>query len=129
MKDHIIVPGLESVEQDWHYSHVVRTRGLLLLSGVTGLSETGEISEDPATQFRAAFHYLGLYLAAAGADSSHIAEITSYHVDIRDHIDVFNKVKDEFLKRPFPAWTGVGVAALIIPGTLLEMRVVADLPT
>jgi enamine deaminase RidA (YjgF/YER057c/UK114 family) len=63
--DHILVPALAQFEDDWHFSHVVRDRGLLLLSGVTGTDDTGAVSRDPAEQFERAFEHLRMYLAAA----------------------------------------------------------------
>jgi len=36
--EHIIAPGLGAFEEQWHFSHAVAVRELLMLSGVTALS-------------------------------------------------------------------------------------------
>ena len=35
------------------------------------------------------------------------------------------KVKDRFIKDPFPAWTAIGTTELALPGALVEIRVTA----
>ena len=37
----------------------------------------------------------------------------------------FMAVKDRYLREPYPAWTAIGVAELIVPGGLVELRAVA----
>jgi enamine deaminase RidA (YjgF/YER057c/UK114 family) len=123
--DHLIVPELARFEADWRFSHVVRTRGLLLLSGVTGTDEHGHVSGDPTTQFEQAFEHLRLHLATAGAAFREVAEMTTYHVDLRRHLDAFTAVKDRHILQPYPAWSAIGVSELITPGALLEIRAVA----
>ena len=54
----------------------------------------------------------------------HVVDLTTYHVDLRQHFAEFMAVKDEFIKEPYPTWTAIGVYELITPGTLLEIRVV-----
>jgi enamine deaminase RidA (YjgF/YER057c/UK114 family) len=36
------------------------------------------------------------------------------------------RIKDEFIFAPYPAWTAIGVSALMTEGTLLEIRVIAQ---
>ena len=38
---------------------------------------------------------------------------------------VFMKVKDEFVRTPYPAWTAVGVTELARPNALIEVKVTA----
>lgn len=126
--DHIIVPALRRFEEEWHFSHVVRDRGLLFLSGVTGTDESGRVASDPDEQFEQAFVHLAAYLKAAHATLNDILELTSYHVDLRAHLAAFTAVKDRHLVRPYPAWSAIGVAELITEGALVELRVVAHNP-
>jgi enamine deaminase RidA (YjgF/YER057c/UK114 family) len=51
--------------------------------------------------------------------------MTTYHVDLRKHLAVFMKVKDEYVRAPYPAWTAIGVSALVTEGTIIEIRVIA----
>ncbi len=80
---------------------------------------------DPEAQFETAFEALAEVLAQAGARLSDIVELTSYHVDIRSHMETFMRVKDRYLREPYPAWTAVGVADLVMPGGLVELRAMA----
>lgn len=127
--EHIIVPALADFESEWRFSNVVRSRGLALLSGVTGVSPAGEFSTDPAVQFRRAFDYMGQCLAAAGLGFEHLVEITTYHVDLREHLAAFRAVKDQYLHRPYPAWSAIGVSELITAGALVEIRGIAEEPS
>lgn len=38
---------------------------------------------------------------------------------------VFMAVRDRYLMAPYPAWTAIGVAELIVPGGLVELRAIA----
>ena len=51
--------------------------------------------------------------------------MTTYHVGLRDHLDDFVKVKDEFIAEPYPAWSAIGVSELITAGTLVEIILTA----
>jgi enamine deaminase RidA (YjgF/YER057c/UK114 family) len=123
--EHISASGLETFEERWHFSHVVAARGLLLLSGVTGTGVDGVVASDPAEQFERAFVHLRRYLEAAGASLNDVIEITSYHVDLREHLDAFVAAKDRWIAAPYPAWSAIGVSELITEGALVEMRVIA----
>jgi enamine deaminase RidA (YjgF/YER057c/UK114 family) len=125
---HTTVAGLESSEEHLHFSHVVQHRGLLFLSGVTGTDSNGQVAPEPEVQFREAFRHLRQHLEAAGADLGDVIELTSYHVDLRRHLDSFVAVKDREILAPYPAWTAIGVSELITPGTLVELRAVARAP-
>jgi len=64
-------------------------------------------------------------LKAAGLGYENILEMTTFHVDLKKHIDVFSKVKDEYIKAPYPAWSAIGVSEFIPENALVEMRIVA----
>ncbi len=123
--EHFTAPGLEALEREWHLSQVVAARGLLLLSGVTGTGVDGVVSNDPAEQFDQAFVHLRRCLEAAGASIADLAEITTYHVDLRQHLDVFIAAKDRHVVAPYPAWSAIGVSELITKGALVEIRAIA----
>ncbi|UAL29842.1 hypothetical protein K8W59_19305 [Nocardioides rotundus] len=126
--EHLLDQQTSEFEGQWHFSHVVRSRGLLLLSGVTGTRTDGTVDVDPEQQFEQLFTHLRQYLAAAGADLGSLIEITTYHVRLREYLDVFVTVKDRHLLRPYPAWSAIGVSELITPEALVELRAVAEDP-
>ena len=77
------------------------------------------------TLFRDAFEIVATHLAAASLNMARVVEMTTYHVGLRNHLQVFLRIKYEFVRAPYPAWTAIGVTELITPGTLLEIRVIA----
>jgi len=122
----ITPPELAAYRDEWHMSPGIESNGLLFLTGMTGHRSQGT-SPDPETQIRDAFGNVDAVLRSAGLDGSDVVEMTSYHVaPIADHIDVFRRVRDEFVAEPYPAWTAIEVSGLITDGTIVEIRVVAD---
>ena len=85
--------------------------------------------EELEAQFRQAFEKIGSVLQEAGLDFSSIIEMTSYHVGMRDHFEVFNAIRSEYVSEPFPAWTAVEVAGLRREGAVVEIKVVATIDT
>ena len=98
----------------------------VFLTGVTGSRPDGSMPEQAEDQFRSAFEKIGLVLSEAGLSHNAIVEMTTYHVGIHDHFDLFNEIRCEYVSEPFPAWTAVEVAALRRPGAIVEIRVVAS---
>ncbi|WP_428545883.1 RidA family protein [Profundibacter sp.] len=97
----------------------------VFLSGVTGSDAQGGMAEDPEAQFRNAFDKIGGVLGKAGLTFAAVVEMTSYHIGLRGHFDLFNKVRLDYVKAPYPAWTAVEVAGLRREGALVEIRVIA----
>ncbi len=106
-------------------SPAVLSNGHLFVTGMTGSRADGTMPEDPREQFVAAFKKIDAVLQAAGAGLGALVEMTSYHVDISVHFDSFAAVQAQFVSRPFPAWTAIGVAELRRPGALVEIRATA----
>lgn len=101
------------------------SHGHVFLTGVTGSGPDGTMPDRPEDQFRQAFDKIGAVLAEAGLGHDAIVEMTSYHVGLRDHFDLFSRVRAEYVAEPYPAWTAVEVAGLRRPGALVEIRVIA----
>ncbi len=118
--------GLEHYRDDWHMFPGVVSGGLMFLTGMTGVRPDGSVAEDPEEQIREAFANVASVLREAGLEPSHIVEMTTYHVGIRDHIDVFRSVRDEHIGEARPAWTAIEVSGFITAGAIVEIRAVAD---
>ena len=150
----IVPPALQRAYDTWHFAPAVVAGGLIHCSGIVGTSPGGETPiggglvgaaatlaaadvpldalqavRDPEAQFATAFEALGEVLAAAGATLADVVDLTSYHVDIGRHMETFMRVKDRYLRPPYPAWTAIGVSELIVPGGLAELRAVALAPS
>jgi enamine deaminase RidA (YjgF/YER057c/UK114 family) len=118
----VIVPDSARKTYDsWHFAPAVRHGDLIFFSGVIG---HGDSAED---EFRNAWQSLGETLAAAGVGFEDIVDSTLYVVDLQKNAGAMAKVKDEFIKEPYPASTWIGVTELVIPGTRAEIKVTARL--
>ena len=113
--------------QEFKYSAAVAHGDLLFCSGVIGLLPDGTIPADPETQFTRAFELLGQVLAEAGAGWGDIIELLTLHFELTKHAPTFMKVRDRYLKAPYPAWTATSVAE-VAGGALVEIKVTCRLP-
>ena len=125
MKRTIAAPAFAHFPGDWHLSPVLDTGDFVFFSGITGTRPDLSVNADPEAQFRDTFRFLRANLEAAGLTIDHIVDMTTYHVGLRQHLNAFMKVKDEFVREPYPAWTAIGVTELITEGTLVEIRMIA----
>lgn len=99
----------------------------VFVTGMTGSRVDGSMPTNLEEQFRQAFEKIGAVLKEAGLGLNSIVDMTSYHVGLRDHFDLFCQVRAEFVTEPFPAWTAVEVAGLRREGAVVEVQVVAAL--
>lgn len=51
--------------------------------------------------------------------------MTTYHVQMRQHMPLFREVKNQVFPRGTCAWTAIGVSELAHPGLLVEIKCVA----
>lgn len=99
----------------------------VFVTGMTRSSPDGTMPHRLEDQFRQAFEKIGAVLREARLDLSAVVEMTTYHVGLRDHFDLFCAVRSEFVSEPFPAWTAIEVAGLRREGAVVEIRVIAAL--
>ena len=65
----------------------------VFLSGITGSRPDGSMPKGVEDQIRSAFEKIGLVLAEAGLSHDAIVEMTTYHVGIHEHFDLFNQIR------------------------------------
>ena len=124
----VIIPkGMESFYDRLHFAPAVRDGARLYCSGVIGLDADGKAPADAETQFTRAFELLQSVLAKADASFADVIEMTTFHVGLQANLRTFAKVKDRYLRPPYPAWTAIGVTELAVPGGLVEIKVIARL--
>jgi enamine deaminase RidA (YjgF/YER057c/UK114 family) len=124
-----IVPRAQRRYYDeWHMSPLIIQNGLALLSGVTGSRADGTCADRHEVEFVEVFEKLGEVLREAGLDYDAIVELTTYHIGMSEHLDVFRQVKDRYLVEPWPAWSAIGVSELAAPGASVEIRAVCRAP-
>lgn len=119
-----------SIFERFSYSAAVRAGDFVYVAGQIGLNPDGTMPEDDETQFRNAFERLKIVLEAAGAGLDDIVELVSYHVGLQGegHLPAFVKVKDDYIRAPFPTWTILGIAELARAGLVIEIKAVAYAP-
>ena len=116
----VIVPAAaRKTYENWHFAPAVRHNDIIFFSGVVG---QGDSAED---EFRSAWASLGDTLTEAGVGYEDIIDTTIYLVDLQKNAATMSKVKDEFIKEPYPASTWIGITELIIPGARAEIKVTA----
>ena len=122
----IVPPEFRAAADALKMSPAIVSGDLVFLTGVTGSDADGRMSSDPETQMRHAFEKIGVVLRTDGLTFRSIVEMTTYHVGLREHFDVFDRVRLDYLSEPYPAWTAVEVAGLRREGAIVEIRVVAS---
>lgn len=126
-KTAIFPPGSKPQANDVKVSPGIVSGDLVFLTGITGSLADGSMPKTELEQFRSAFDKIGAVLAEAGLTHAAIVEMTTYHVGLNSHFDVFNEIRCTYISDPFPAWTAVEVAGLRRAGALVEIRVIASL--
>ena len=116
-------PGTEGIYKSWQFSQAVRVGETIWVAGQVGTGPDG-IPDDASGQARLAFENLRRVLAEAGAGLDDIVELVSYHTDMSD-LPTVAQVKAEFFPENYPAWTVLGVTALVLPPLRLEIRATA----
>lgn len=120
--------GTEILVDQFNAGPAVRAGDFVFISGVVG-GIPGDVERTPEAYelaIRDTFRRVGVVLNAAGAEWEDVIEMTTFHVDMAEHQDIFRDVRAEFFPQaPFPAWTGIGVERLWIEPLFVEIRVVA----
>jgi enamine deaminase RidA (YjgF/YER057c/UK114 family) len=128
MAEAIVPKALAAAAGRARMSPAVRSGNLVFVNGTTGVAEDGTMPPDAQTQARNAFGKIGLVLAEAGLGLGHIVSMTTYHVGLRAHFELFDAVRLSVLSEPWPAWTAVEVAGLRREGAVVEISVIARGP-
>ena len=124
----IIPPGMENIFERFRYAPGVLVDGTLYIAGQVGRDANLAVVAGTEAQFVQAFENVGKVLRAAGGSFDDVVEMVTYHVDMRD-LALFMEVKNRYFSGRLPAWTGVGVTALAMPGLMVEIKCTARLPS
>ena len=104
------------------FSKAVRVGDILYLSGVIGRSADGKVPDGIEAQTRAAMDDIGATLKTAGLGYGDIFHCTVFLADMKQW-PAFNKVYvGYFPEGQLPARSALGVAALALPGALMEIE-------
>jgi len=125
----IIIPAsMSNIVERAGYVPAVKVGSTVYCAGQIGRTPQLEVIHDPEQQFIACWENLRIVLAEAGCTFEDVVEMTTFHVEMSRHMDVFRAVKDRLFPRGTCAWTTIGVSELAVPGLLLEIKCVAVTP-
>ena len=51
--------------------------------------------------------------------------MTTYHIGLRDHFDLFDSVRLDLFNEPYPTWTAIKAGGLRRESALVEIRIIA----
>ena len=126
MSQRIVPESMKSWYESLHFAPAVIDGNHVRCSGMIGVDlGSGVCPKDPAEQFDLAFKNLGDVLNAAETSFSDVLEMTTFHVGLQTHLEIFLEIKDQYLTEPYPAWTAIGVSELAISDAIVEIRVTA----
>jgi len=101
--------------------------GLIFLSGQVAWDKDAKVvGSTHAAQARKALDNLQIALEAAGSDMNHLLLVRVYlRGELAEHLEALAPLFAERWGAARPALTGIGVASLATPDTLIELEVVA----
>ena len=123
-EDEIPAQAMRPSAMNQQFSQAVKSGNTIYVSGQVGVDENFKPGSGIEEQTDLAFLNLKKVLAEAGATLEDVVELVTYHTSMKD-ISGFSKVKAKFIAKDYPAWTAVGVTALVLPALLVEIRATA----
>ena len=131
--------GMEFIKPDWPwvaergYTPVVRAGDYLFFAGQTALDEHGTLvgEGDLMAQAHQIFSNIRHLLSLAGSDMSAVVRLTNYFtVPLTQELaESYWEMRKEYFGDHRPASTGIQVAGLMTQERLLEVDVIAYVPS
>ena len=107
-------------------SYATRVGDLLFVSGIPGFDDTGQLSDDFATQFGFVAATIKRILKDAGTDVAHLVKVNVLLTRAADVATMNALYADAFGTPPYPARTTCVIAQLPDPRMLIEIECVAS---
>lgn len=111
----------------WPYSHAAKVGDTVYIAGQVALDEELRIvgPGDPEAQARQVWRNIQKIVEAAGGTVTDVVRVATYVADVT-HIEAIHTARREFFPDgDYPVATVVQVAALGLPGLLLETEAIA----
>ncbi|MGO4329525.1 RidA family protein [Cupriavidus sp. 2TAF22] len=124
-RDVLVPPTLQPIIERAGYAPALKVGSTVYCAGQVGRTADLEVIADPEAQFLACWENLRVLLEAAGCTFEDVVDMTTYHVQMRQHMPLFREVKNQVFPRGTCAWTAIGVSELAHPGLLVEIKCVA----
>jgi 2-iminobutanoate/2-iminopropanoate deaminase len=125
-REEVLVAGRPELS---HSADAVRAAGALFVAGILPVAADGRLvaARDVVGQARFVFGELGRILAAAGCCLRDVVKVTVFLTNVGDRPKI-DPLWQEAFGDARPASTLVEVSGLAIPGALIEVDAVAELP-
>jgi enamine deaminase RidA (YjgF/YER057c/UK114 family) len=124
----VVVPDRPEIRKffdEWGFAEAVIDGDRVWLSGIVAGLRPGETTTDAEKAYDRAFKMLDDVLKRSGSSFDGVVDITTFHTDLPAQFEGFRKVKDRYIREPFPAWTAIDIDRLVPDGGLVEIKVVA----
>ena len=126
--ENIVMPVRPEVRRfftEWGFAEAVIDGDRVWLSGVVAGLRKGETMADAEAAYDRAWKMLDDVLKRSGSSFDGVVDITTYHTDLPAQFEGFRKVKDRYIREPFPAWTAIDIDRLVPDNGLVEIKLVA----
>ncbi len=129
LKRELIIPAdMRNLYDQRGYTPGVKVGNILHVSGMLGRDENLNIIAEPEAQFERIFENTKAVLEAAGTSFDHAIELVGYFTNLQRDMAIYQKIKDRYVTRDFPAQTLIGIAELSTPGLFCELKTTALVP-
>ena len=115
-------------EEFYGFAEAVKVGDTIYVAGQTAMGDDGSIAggDDMAEQMRAAYRAIARALAPYGATLADVVDETLYVTDVMAAASVAKVVRESFYGPEFAVASSlIGVAALGLPGILIEVKCIA----
>ncbi len=118
----VLVPGgLEPDDSGYSLGILADTGRMVCVSG----QGPNDLKADMETQLRQTMENIGHVLKEAGASFDNVVFLRGYFVHIARDLPIYRKIRKDYLVKPYPASSCVGVTELAIPGLEIEIEAIA----
>ena len=125
MKQVIQASGVLPYEP-YGFTNAVRFKDVLYLSGISALDLQGRVvGDDIETQTVHTYRNIERVLRAGGSGLDQILQMTSFVVDLAKNGAGYVATRKTILTQPTYTSATIGIAALMVPGLLLEVQCTA----
>ena len=125
MKQVIQASGVLPYEP-YGFTNGVRFKDVLYLSGISALDLQGRVmGDDIETQTIHTYRNIERVLRAGGSGLDQILQMTSFVVDLAKNGAGYVAARKTILTQPTYTSATIGIAALMVPGLLLEVQCTA----
>jgi 2-iminobutanoate/2-iminopropanoate deaminase len=118
----VLVPGgLEPDDSGYSLGILADAGRMVCVSG----QGPNDLKADMETQLRQTMENIARVLKEAGASFDNVVFVRGYFVHIARDLPIYRKIRKDYLVKPYPASSCVGVTELAIPGLEIEIEAIA----